>query len=292
MSPTEPTFRTISDTAIWAAVYRARETRRAAALFRDPFAGRLAGERGVEIAAALRAQDRNEWAWVMRTVLFDRFIAKRVAEGADLVVNLAAGLDARPYRMSLPPTLRWVEVDLPVILDSKEQILRDEKPVCALERVRLDLTDRAARQALFQRLGTDARDALILTEGLLIYLSEPDVGALAQDLAESEGFRRWVLDMASPALLRMMQKQVGEAVDRAGAPFRFGPAEGPEFFRPFGWRPAAVESILRAAASEKRVPLWMRLLARLPELSRPGPSRIWSAVSLLEKFGEGASGPR
>lgn len=292
MSPTEPTFRTISDTAIWAAVYRARETGRAAALFRDPFAGRLAGERGVEIAAALRAQDRNEWAWVMRTVLFDRFIAKRVAEGADLVVNLAAGLDARPYRMSLPPTLRWVEVDLPAILDSKEEILRDEKPVCALERVRLDLTDRAARQALFQELGTDARDALILTEGLLIYLAEPDVGVLAQDLAEPDGFRSWVLDMASPALLRMMQKQVGEAVDRAGAPFRFGPAEGPEFFRPFGWRPEAVESILRAAATEKRVPLWMRLLARLPEPTRPGPSRIWSAVSLFEKPEEGRRGPR
>ena len=55
--------------------------------------------------------------------------------GVDLVVNLAAGLDTRPYRMALPPSLRWVEVDLPDILDYKEEILAGAAPACALERV-------------------------------------------------------------------------------------------------------------------------------------------------------------
>ena len=36
----------ISDTARWVAVYRAQETARPDAIFRDPFAERLAGERG------------------------------------------------------------------------------------------------------------------------------------------------------------------------------------------------------------------------------------------------------
>lgn len=48
----EPSIRHISDTALWAAVYRARETDRKDALFRDPFARRLAGERGEQIARA------------------------------------------------------------------------------------------------------------------------------------------------------------------------------------------------------------------------------------------------
>ena len=39
----------ISDTARWVAVYRAMETARSDALFRDPFAERLAGERGQQI---------------------------------------------------------------------------------------------------------------------------------------------------------------------------------------------------------------------------------------------------
>ena len=110
-----------------------------------------------------------------------------------MVVNLAAGLDARPYRMALPSSLKWVEVDLPGILDYKEEILRGEKPVCALERVRLDLSDVSSRRDLFRRLGEGAKRVLVITEGLLIYLTAEEVGALAEDLAAPESFQRWVL---------------------------------------------------------------------------------------------------
>src|ERR1700687_3539352 len=99
----------ISDTARWAAVYRARESERKDALFRDPFARRLAGERGEQIADALPKGNRNTWSWVMRTWLFDQLIAEQISQGVDLVVNLAAGLDARPYRLALPSSLAWVE---------------------------------------------------------------------------------------------------------------------------------------------------------------------------------------
>src|SRR5215471_369655 len=98
-APGAAPMRNISDTALWAAVYRGRETQRHDGLFRDPFARRLAGERGAQIAAGFRSHDRSEWAWVMRTVLFDRFVQEGIAQGVDLVLNLAAGLDARPYRM-------------------------------------------------------------------------------------------------------------------------------------------------------------------------------------------------
>jgi O-methyltransferase involved in polyketide biosynthesis len=42
-----------------------------------------------------------------------------VQQGTDMVINLAAGLDSRPYRMQLPALLRWVEVDLPDMLNYK-----------------------------------------------------------------------------------------------------------------------------------------------------------------------------
>ena len=122
-------IRDISDTARWAAVFRARETDRPDAVFRDPFARRLAGARGEEIANNLSAGNRQTWAWITRTYLFDQFIGQQVAQGVDMIVNLAAGLDARPYRMNLPASLNWVEVDLPDLLSYKEEILRDEKPV-------------------------------------------------------------------------------------------------------------------------------------------------------------------
>ena len=152
----DPLIRDVSDTARWMAVYRARETERDDAVFRDPFARALAGERGERIANALKFGDENAWSFIARTYLFDRFVTRLVLHGADTIVNLAAGLDTRPYRMTLPPSLRWVEVDLPDILDYKEEILGDAKPVCELERVRLDLSNEDGRRGLFADLGRRA----------------------------------------------------------------------------------------------------------------------------------------
>src|SRR5437762_13173337 len=107
----ELALRDISDTARWVAMYRAQETERPDALFRDPWARRLAGDRGEQLLALLsRAGQGRSWPFVTRTVVIDRFIEERVRQGADLVLNLAAGLDTRPYRMALPPSLRWIEV--------------------------------------------------------------------------------------------------------------------------------------------------------------------------------------
>jgi methyltransferase (TIGR00027 family) len=161
----DPTIRHISDTARWAAMYRARETEREDALFRDPFARRLAGERGEEIAKATPFHEKHSWSWVTRTYLFDSIISEQVAQGADVVINLAAGLDTRPYRMRLPASLKWVEVDLPDILDYKEEVLKPEKPVCSLERIRLDLSDAKGRRSLFDGLAGETAKALVITEG-------------------------------------------------------------------------------------------------------------------------------
>ncbi len=101
-------IRNISDTARWVASYRAAETARPDAVFRDPYAEKLAGERGKQIAAAMPYQDKNSWPFVARTVLFDEVITEQIQAGVDTVINLAAGLDARPYRMALP---RFAEMD-------------------------------------------------------------------------------------------------------------------------------------------------------------------------------------
>lgn len=284
MNPSgQPLIRNISDTARWAALYRARETDRPDALFRDPFAKKLAGERGAQIAEKLRGSMDTSWAWTMRTYLCDELILQQIGAGVDTVVNIAAGLDARPYRMNLPSTLKWVEIDLPGILDYKEEILAKEKPVCALEHVRLDLSHVAARRELFARLGRNAKRVLVLTEGLLIYLSTEEVASLAQDLAANPTFRDWLLDICSPGLLKMMKKEVGSHVEQAGAPFKFGPAEGPPFFVPYGWKPADVRSLLKWAGKFHRLTFWMALASKLPSSNGRQGSRPWSAVCLMQR---------
>jgi methyltransferase (TIGR00027 family) len=275
-------IRNISDTAIWAAMYRAAETDRPDPLFRDPFARRLAGERGERIFASMPGQEKHSWAWVIRTYSFDQFIEQRIRDGADMVINLAAGLDARPYRMELPSQLRWIEVDLPDLLAWKENVLRDEQPRCRLERVALDLSDVAARRQLFARLGAESTKALVITEGLLIYLERAEVAVLAEDLKAAPGLQHWALDLASPGLLRLLQGEIGDRLSEAKAPLKFAPEEGPDFFAQHGWRKVAVASTAKTAAQLHRGPFFLRIVTLLPEPARPG-KRPWGGVCLFAK---------
>src|SRR5438552_6042840 len=138
----------ISDTAKWVAIFRAEESERPDAIFHDSFARRLAGEKGEQIAKAIEFSRQNSWSFVARTFLFDQYINKHVAEGYDTIINLAAGLDTRPYRLNLPANLKWFDVDLPAMIRYKSDMLHDEKPTCQLRSIQLDLADRAARLEL------------------------------------------------------------------------------------------------------------------------------------------------
>ncbi|MGE5213695.1 MAG: class I SAM-dependent methyltransferase [Nitrospirota bacterium] len=282
MSDPKSRIRNISDTARWMAVYRARETERNDAVFRDPLARRLAGERGEQIATSMSFAEKNSWPFVARTWLIDQVISNQIKLGADMIVNLAAGLDARPYRMNLPGSLRWIEVDLSKILAYKEDVLRNETPLCKVERVRLDLSDDSARRELFSELGRHTNRALVISEGLLVYLDEKEVTSLSQDLASARSFQRWVIDLASPALLKMLSKKMGEPLNQAGAPLKFAPLEGPDFFARRGWKPIEIHSIMHAAAKLNRLSFFLRLISKI---SSPvfHANRPWSAVCLLER---------
>jgi methyltransferase (TIGR00027 family) len=275
------TVRNVADTARWVAYFRARESQRPDALFRDPYAERLAGEHGFQIANTLPDGNKHEWAWVARTYLFDQFLSREIQEGASLVVNLAAGLDARPYRMTLDPTLRWVEVDLPDIIAYKEEILTNENPKCQLERVSLDLSDGPARRKLFAELNGRASKIVVASEGLLIYFTPEEVASLARDLAAAPNFRSWVIDLASPGQLKLMQRSTGKQLSEAGAAFKFGPAEGANFFKPHGWEPGDVQGMLKTAAQFKRAPA--ELLSLLPEPRGTLGNYPWTGVCLLKK---------
>src|SRR5205807_9310733 len=78
--PEEPLIRNISDTALWVAVFRARETERQDALFRDPFARKLAGERGEQISKGMQAGLRYEWPYTARTLRFDQIISEHIKQ--------------------------------------------------------------------------------------------------------------------------------------------------------------------------------------------------------------------
>jgi methyltransferase (TIGR00027 family) len=278
----------VSDTARWVAVYRAMESARPDALFRDPYAERLAGERGHQILDSLPKGRTFAWPMIVRTAIFDEIILDAVRKRqVDLVVNLAAGLDARPWRLPLPPELHWVDVDLPGILNYKTEMLRDEKPVCRYEAVTVDLTDAEARRALFARLGAGSKRAIVVAEGLLIYLDPEQVAALATDLHAQPSFQEWLIDLGSPELLKRMSRTWGKSVAEGGAPFKFAPAEGTEFFRPHGWREAQYRAVWEEAQRLNRTMkgAWFwNLIGRLMPKEKKEKMRRFSGYVLLERI--------
>jgi methyltransferase (TIGR00027 family) len=276
----EPLVSQVSDTARWVAVYRAWESQRPDALFSDPFAGRLAGERGQAMAKLMPRNSRSGWPMIARTKLIDDLVAAAVREGCDCVLNLAAGLDTRPYRLALPASLPWVEADLPGMIEEKEKLLETEKPACGLTRMKVNLTDAAERSSFLDRVLEDRKNVLAMTEGLLVYLDAAEVRTLGRDFA-ARGVRWWILDLASPEILKMMRRQVGAQL--ANAPMKFAPSNGVAFFEALGWEAREIHSIVKAAVRFRRIPFFLRPFCWLPE---PDPRKLgrsrWSAVVRLE----------
>lgn len=281
----ESIIRNVADTALWVAVYRADESERPDALFHDPFARRLAGKRGQDIVDAMEGGGKNSWSFIARTYLFDTFIMQHVEMGYDMIINLACGLDTRPYRLLLPPTLTWVDVDLPDIINYMQTMMAGEKANCQLERVALDLSERKERIALFNDLGTRDKKVLVVAEGLMGYLNEGEAGALAYDLSHQKSFRHWVLDIMSPGILPLIQKEMGSLLDDARAPLIFAPADGEDFFQLFKWKPLQSKSKLKTAAALKRLSAEMMSFAMQPEPVGPKGNFPWSGVCLFENMG-------
>jgi methyltransferase (TIGR00027 family) len=274
----------VSETALWAAVLRAEESARADAIFRDPFAEKLAGERGRTIASGLGRLDRgaNGWAIVVRTRIIDDLLLASIAEGCDCVLSLAAGLDSRPYRLALPPELLWVEADLPALVEQKTQALASELPACRVLREKVDLSDPAACKRLFSNVASSAENVVVLSEGVLLYLEEAHVGALARGLAEHPSFRRWITDLASPGVLAMMRQRLGTALGRA--PVRFAPLDGIAYFERRGWTVEQVRPLGSEGVRLARVPRVFERFARSAHADPRSPgNQRWAAVVELAR---------
>jgi methyltransferase (TIGR00027 family) len=266
---TEPLIRHVSDTAFLVAHHRAVESARADALFEDPLAARLAGERGRTIASGLVGSAMTGWTIAVRTRLIDEYIQQAVGRGIDTIVNLGAGLDTRPYRLELPASLTWIEVDYPDVVAFKEDRLADVVPRCRLERIGLDLALVPARRELLARLDARAGRAQILTEGVVPYLDVAEAAALADDLRAMSHVESWIVDYVSPESMAY-RRRTGIDRQMAQAPFEFTPPDWFGFFAEHGWRSREVRYL---AVEGKR---WGR--------RAPLPWTIRTLMTLLRPF--------
>jgi len=262
----------VTDTAFWVATYRANESARPDALFRDPLAARLVEGRGRDIAERIAGGEQVAWVVVLRTLIIDDFIRQAIADGCDAVLNLGAGLDTRPYRLELPPSLRWIEVDFAGTIDFKNERLAGETPRCRLERRAVDLGDAVARRALLADVNASAQKVLVLTEGVVGYLANEEVAALAADLRAQPNFAWWVVEYVSSQFRRFERLlSYRRRKQMANAPLRFRPDDWLGFFAARGWTAKEIRYLVAEGEKHHRpppVPRWMMLIVRIMSRSR------------------------
>lgn len=186
---------TVGATALGVAAARAAESNAEQPLVTDPFAGVFldaAGEgtwsmfSGGEIPAELTEVDPTLPArmrsmvdyMAVRSAFFDEFFLDAANSGAWQAVILAAGLDARAWRLPWPDDVTVYELDQPKVLEFKSSTLRraGAKPTARQVDVPVDLRHdwpKALQQAGFDPSAPSAWSA----EGLLPFLP-----AHAQDL--------------------------------------------------------------------------------------------------------------
>jgi methyltransferase (TIGR00027 family) len=236
----------VTDTAFWVGALRANEAKRADAVFHDPLASLVAGARGDKIASAMPDTALVQWGVVVRTSAIDRLIGEALKTGVERIVNLGAGLDTRPYRMKLPPQTRWMEIDFPSMVQWKDEILAGHTPACTLERIGMDLSDRARRGELFKALGSTSPKTLLIAEGVMPYLSNETAADLARELLGVPSFHYWILDFDN-AGTRKTPKRWAKQLN--AAPFLFQPGDWFKFFAGCGWQTRTV--VTSAEESEK-----------------------------------------
>ena len=198
----------------------------------------------------------------------------------ETVVCLGSGLDTRPWRLDLPAGLRWIEADFPAMLDYKEEMMAGHPPRCRLERLAVDVNDVSGRQELFAAAGS--APALMITEGLLMYLAAETVGALAAESARMSGVQYWLLELASREMEKRIRMDSYQSIERLRAGNHLDGVRMLEVIARAGWTVVSRRSYITDAwaAASQRITAMMASRPE-PEPIQPPPPDDPSGVHLF-----------
>jgi methyltransferase (TIGR00027 family) len=265
-SQPDRTLDELGQTALAIAYMRARESARPDPLFDDPLAQAFLDavpgatpatpEDGSDPVAALAPVIQAlMFGALIRTRFFDDYLVAATSAGSRQVVLLAAGLDARAFRLDWPAGTRVFEVDRAPVLAFKDQVLAGQqaRPLCERVAVSADLT--GDWPAALTGAGFDpGTPTTWLTEGVLSYLTAEQATALLTAIGEQSA-------PGSRLAFEHYRLRPGSVLDRAGALPEMAMYAGlwkgglgndtPDWLQRHGWR-VAVEAVSALAASYGR----------------------------------------
>jgi methyltransferase (TIGR00027 family) len=268
----------VADTGLLVAAMRADETERAEGLFSDPFADALSGARGRALLADYRCATGPMSPPIIevRTRYYDEALGDAGAAGARQFVILAAGRDARAYRIGWPSGTTVFEVDQAAVIGAKDELLASEKPLCTRISVACDLVDDWPAELQAGGFRTE-QPTMWLVEGLLQYLDEAAVVALFDriDALSADG-SAILYDVVGTALFNSpFMAATLEFMADLGAPWLFATDEPAALIEAHGWRAHLVDIAERGNA-------WGRWPAPAPPLDVAGVPRGYLVTATKE----------
>jgi methyltransferase (TIGR00027 family) len=258
----------VSDTALMVAACRALESACPDGFVHDPFAARLAGERGMAMLRGLPEPAMMRFGIGVRSRFMDELLLEALAsKPIATVLSVGCGLDTRPWRLKLPPDLRWIEVDFADMLDYKDALMSAETPRCRRERITADVNDTAQRRTIYAAAGP--AKALMITEGLLMYLPAATVEALAAEARQESGIAHWMTDITTTAFAKAINMDTMRSVRNVQASDFLQGEQILDGVRRHGWVTAARRSyITDMAFAMERI---QRLMGDRPQPAGPPP---------------------
>lgn len=236
------------DTAHVTAAFRSIELEQNEPLLRDEWAHIMAGNRGRNLLEKFPEHEKSATGSVVRTHLIDQLLLDILSEqNIDTVLCLGSGYDTRPYRLSLPHNLNWIEVDLPSVLQRKSSLLSQTIPSCNVQHMNADILNRETRHSWMSALATSSNRTVVVTEGLLVYLKPSDVESLAADLSETGVVVKWITDLAAPLIREWMNQQVARTPQLQGINWSFAPENPVDDFARLNWQLSLRYSCIKQA---------------------------------------------
>lgn len=229
----------ISESAFIVAGCRMTESERTDSLYDDDYARLFFKNITHEVFDRFRNEPRFEVflnGISIRTKVIDDLIEYTIDQfGIQQVVNLGCGLDCRPYRLNIDKELIWWECDHPHLIDYKASVLNEYPAKCILRRKKLDLIQNKELELFVENIMQSESKTLIISEGLLVYLTKDIVSNLYRIFGEYSHSTYWITDIATPAN-KLSDGVSGSYIFNELAAYMqcFIPANG-SFFENLGW---------------------------------------------------------
>lgn len=155
---------------------------------------------------ALRASQLDRWA-----------VAFLKNNDNATVLHLACGFDSRMQRVEWGEKTRWIDIDLPEVIELRRKIQPVSLPGRDYSLLGVDVLD----ENWMHDTGEVSGPVLVIMEGLLAYLPEKDARGLLQRICQTFSEGEMVFESVSSVALKWLNRPESlKAVSDTGAVFR------------------------------------------------------------------------